>query len=515
MADPSATPSTPDSQPVSAAAGRADLGAAAALDRILAGTAKRPRGWLVLRLLILADVLGLVLAFVAAELVFGIGTTPGVVETWTEILLFVCTLPLWIVVAKLYKLYDNDEERADHSTVDDLVGVFGLLTTGAWLFFAGASLTALADPNLPKLVTFWSLGIVLVTFARACARSIARRSDTYVQNAVVVGAGDVGQLVARKLLQHPEYRIRVLGFVDADPKEIRADVADVPVLGAPSQLPLLVSALGIERVVVAFSRGSKDETVDLIRSLRALRVQVDVVPRLYETVGPHVRLHALEGMPLMGLPTPKLFPLSRVIKRAIDIAGATAGLVLTSPLFAYIAVRIKLDSPGPVFFRQTRLGLNMREFTTLKFRTMRVDTDDAAHREYIRQTMSADAVVGANGLYKLDQDDRVTPFGRWLRRTSLDELPQLINVLRGDMSLVGPRPCIPYEVESFEPHHYERFLVPQGLTGLWQVTARARSTFGEALDLDVAYARGWSLGLDLVLLCKTPFQLLRDSSGTA
>ena len=157
----------------------------------------------------------------------------------------------------------------------------------------------------------------------------------------------------------------------------------------------------------------------------------------------------------------------------------------------------------------------MEEFTTLKFRTMRVDTDDSAHREYIRQTMSADAAVGSNGLYKLDQDDRVTPFGRWLRKTSLDELPQLINVFRGDMSLVGPRPCIPYEVESFEPHHFERFLVPQGLTGLWQVTARARSTFGEALELDVAYARGWSLGLDLVLLCKTPFQLLRDSSGTA
>jgi lipopolysaccharide/colanic/teichoic acid biosynthesis glycosyltransferase len=124
--------------------------------------------------------------------------------------------------------------------------------------------------------------------------------------------------------------------------------------------------------------------------------------------------------------------------------------------------------------------------------------------------MSASASVGANGLYKLDRADAVTPFGRWLRKTSLDELPQLVNVLKGDMSLVGPRPCLEYETEHFAPHHFERFLVPAGITGLWQVTARAHSTFGEALDMDVAYARGWSLGLDIRLLLRTPFEVLRS-----
>ena len=164
--------------------------------------------------------------------------------------LFVATLPLWVVVAKLYKLYDNDEERADHSTVDDLVGVFGLLTTGAWLSSAGASLSGLADPNLPKLAVFWVLGIGLVD---ACARlgpTIARRSAIYVQNVVIVGAGDVGQLVARKLVQHPEYRIRLLGFVDADPRPLRPDLVGIPVLGPPSSLPELARPLGIERVLV-------------------------------------------------------------------------------------------------------------------------------------------------------------------------------------------------------------------------------------------------------------------------
>jgi lipopolysaccharide/colanic/teichoic acid biosynthesis glycosyltransferase len=145
---------------------------------------------------------------------------------------------------------------------------------------------------------------------------------------------------------------------------------------------------------------------------------------------------------------------------------------------------------------------------------MKVDTDQSEHLAYIKQTMSASAVPRDNGLYKLDRSRAITRVGRWLRRTSLDELPQLINVLRGDMSLVGPRPCLAAETELFEPHHFERFLVPAGLTGLWQVTARAKATFGEALEMDVSYARGWSLLLDLRLLLRTPVQLLRPG-GTA
>src|SRR5204863_8238601 len=132
--------------------------------------------------------------------------------------------------------------------------------------------------------------------------------------------------------------------------------------------------------------------------------------------------------------------------------------------------------------------------TALKFRTMYVGTDDTEHREFIRSTMSPQASVGSNGLYKLERSDAVTPFGRWLRRTSLDELPQLINVFRGDMSLVGPRPCIPYETEHFEPYHFERFTVPAGITGLWQVKARAHSTFVEALEMELTYARRGSVG---------------------
>jgi lipopolysaccharide/colanic/teichoic acid biosynthesis glycosyltransferase len=252
----------------------------------------------------------------------------------------------------------------------------------------------------------------------------------------------------------------------------------------------------------------------LLRTLRPLRVQIDLVPWLFELVGPRVSVHAVEGLPLIGLPPQRASIGSRLVKRGIDVVAAAIGLIVLAPLMAYIALRIRRESAGPALFRQVRLGTDMKEFTVLKFRTMKVDTDAGAHREYIRRTMSTDAASEANGLFKLDRSDALTSVGRWLRSTSLDELPQLLNVLKGEMSLVGPRPCIPYEAENFEPHHLERFAMPQGLTGLWQVTARANSTFREALDLDVAYVRDWSLGLDLRLLLRTPMALLRQRRAT-
>jgi lipopolysaccharide/colanic/teichoic acid biosynthesis glycosyltransferase len=197
------------------------------------------------------------------------------------------------------------------------------------------------------------------------------------------------------------------------------------------------------------------------------------------------------------------------LKRAFDVAASAALVLVTWPLFLAIAIWIRLDSPGPIFFRQTRLGLDQHPFVAFKFRTMRVETSDQAHREYIQHAMDSNVAPETGGLYKLDRGDSITRAGQWLRKTSLDELPQLFNVIRGDMSLVGPRPCIPYETQHFEPHHFDRFLVPAGITGLWQVKARAHSTFVEALEMDVAYARSRSFGLDFLLLLQTPLQLLR------
>ena len=473
------------------------------------------RGWVMRRMLLAADVLGLVLAFFASALLYGNRGPGDQVAAYGELALFFASLPVWIVLANLHGLYERDEERADHSTVDDIVGVLHVVTIGAWFFLIASLATGLVVPNLIKLGSFWALAILFVAAGRAGARALCRRSLSYLQNTIIVGAGDVGQLVARKLLKHPEYGLNLVGFVDDHPKERRGDLEHLTVLGSPTRLRELIRLLDVERVIVAFSNESEERLLELVRPLSEEDVQIDVVPRLFGIVGPKVGIHTVEGLPLVGLTPASLTRSSTLTKRAFDILVASIVLLMTAPLFAFIAWRVKRDSPGPVFFRQTRLGLNMSKFQALKFRTMKVGTDESAHRDYIEQSSQSGVQMNGNGLFKLDRADAVTRSGGWLRRSSLDELPQLINVLRGEMSLVGPRPCIEYETETFERHHFERFLVPAGITGLWQVTARANSSFAEALDMDVAYVRGWSLGLDLRLLCRTPFQLLRQRGATA
>ena len=481
--------------------------------RAVPGTETAPwrmrRGWLVRRMLLAADIVALTAAFSIVEAFFGKRQLVGDVGIGVETLVFLGLLPIWVFAAKLYGLYDRDEDSATHSTADEVVSVFHLVTAGVWVFYATSWLVGLWNPDQAKLATFWFLSLVSVVVARSGARTLARRQSAYVQNALIVGAGEVGQLIGRKLLQHPEYRINLLGFIDAEPKEKRLDLGDLPVLGSPEDIAEIVRSEHVDRVIVAFSRDGHEEMLDLVRAIRKHEVHVDLVPRLFEAVGANVGIHTLEGLPLVGLPSSRISRSSRALKRSLDILGSAALLALLAPMMLVIAFLIRRDSPGPVFFRQTRLGIDLHEFTLLKFRTMHEGTDEAPHREYIKQIMTSDALPGSNNLYKLDRSDSVTRVGRWLRKTSLDELPQLINVLRGDMSLVGPRPLIPYELELFSPHHFERFLVPAGLTGLWQVEARAHSTFGEALDLDVAYARGWSLGLDLRLVLRTPLVMFR------
>jgi lipopolysaccharide/colanic/teichoic acid biosynthesis glycosyltransferase len=241
-------------------------------------------------------------------------------------------------------------------------------------------------------------------------------------------------------------------------------------------------------------------------------VQVDVVARMFELVGPRAFVHAIEGLSVVGIPPLRLQRSSRLLKRAVDIMGAATGLLLTAPLFLVFAVLIKRDSEGPVFFRQERLGIGMRPFMALKFRTMAVDTDVEAHRVYIKETMSADAAP-ANGKYKLDRADSVTHVGWWLRRTSLDELPQLINVLRGEMSLVGPRPLRAFEVEALADWERTRQLERPGITGLWQVSGRSATSWDERMQLDYSYVRHWTLAEDVEILARTlPSVISRDGA---
>ncbi|MDQ3671859.1 MAG: sugar transferase [Actinomycetota bacterium] len=422
-------------------------------------------------------------------------------------------LVLWYGLTAVYGLYRREERRADLTVADDVVPIVVTVSLTQWAVLVAASLTGAKIPA-GLLVGLWVATIGSLLVGRTVARTHTRRRPQYIQNTLIVGAGDVGQLLGRKLAHHPELGIRLVGFVDDEPKSMRRDLAEVPVLGTPSEIRTLVKEHDVQRIVIAFSKEGHDRQLELVHALRNLDVQIDLVPRLFEAIGPAVGVHYIEGLPLVALQPVRTTKLARATKRAIDIVGASIALLLFSPLFLYIAWKVGRGSPGEVFFRQERLGQNMEPFELLKFRTMRADTDDAPHRAYVKSIMSTFEAPTENNLYKLDRSDAVTDVGVWLRRTSLDELPQLINVLRGDMSLVGPRPCLPYEGELCEAQHLDRFLVPAGMTGLWQVTARARSTFREMLDLDAAYARDWSLGLDLKLLVRTPFVVFR-TRGTA
>jgi exopolysaccharide biosynthesis polyprenyl glycosylphosphotransferase len=378
------------------------------------------------------------------------------------------------------------------------------------LVLAGASRRLYPAPS--NLGVFAASAFAVATVGRAAARAFARRRDGGVESVVIVGAGEVGQLVARKLLRHPEYGMRPVGFVDRPLDHLRPDVDKVPVVGVIGDLVSIVRRLAVDRVIVAFSRENDQETLEQVRPLACLDVNVDVVPRMFELIGPSAGLSDIEGIPLVSIARGRRPATALRVKRGIDVVGASIGLILTAPLFVWAAWRIRRESPGPAFYRQTRLGENMREFTMLKFRTMKADADQSSHRAYVERAMNGEETVGTGELYKLDRADDVTPTGRWLRRTSLDELPQLINVLQGTMSLVGPRPCLAYETEHFAPRHYERFLAPPGITGLWQVTARAHASFPEALEMDVVYVRDWSLGLDLSLLVRTPAEVLRKAT---
>lgn len=463
------------------------------------------RRLLVAHTLASADIVGLLFAYATAA------TFDARLATRWSVPLLAVAISVWIFATHVCGLHDRDDRRPGHSTLDELVPLAQLLTAGTWCAVVLAWLAGRPDV-IKGAVIFWVSSVALVPLARSLARTALYRGHDFSQRTVIVGAGDIGQLVARKLTQHPELGLRVVGFVDAEPRPIRKELIDVPVLGVPDDLGRILADCHADRLVVAFSREHPEQLAEMAHAAHCLGVHIDVVPRLFDAVGPAGDVNHIEGFPLVSIYRNAQSRPARWMKRAIDLAVAAVVLLLTLPLFAWIAWRIKRDSPGPVFFRQVRLGAGQRNFTLLKFRTMGVNTDDTLHREYVRQIMNPGASPTSNGLYKLDRRAEVTPFGAWLRRSSLDELPQLINVLRGDMSLVGPRPCLAYETELFEPHHFDRFLVPAGMTGLWQVTARARATLAEALDLDAAYARSWSLRLDLSLLIRTPLALLRGTS---
>ena len=461
----------------------------------------RRRGWLVRRALLAADLIGLVTAFLLTEAFMSEFLGKGASRVLTEYLLFALTLPAWVIAAKLYGLYDRDEELTDHSTADEFVNVLHMVLVGIWLFVLLNWWTHLAKPTATKFALFGLLAVVLVSGFRAIGRALCRRSIAYVQNTVIVGAGDIGQLMARKYLQHPEYGVNLVGFVDDNPRDRVPGLEHVAMLGEPEQLGELVKLLDIDRVVIAFSNESHEKVLELIRSLKDLIVQIDIVPRLFEVLGTGVSMHTVEGVPLIGLRPFRLAKSSKLLKRSMDLVVSGLALVLFAPLVAAIALLIKLDSPGPVIFRQVRMGTRGQPFPMWKFRTMATDAEEQK-AELVHLSKHAEP-GGDPRMFKIRNDPRVTRVGRVLRRYSLDELPQLVNVMRGQMSMVGPRPLILEEARYVEAWAKTRLDLKPGITGIWQVSGRSGIPFSEMVRLDYLYVTNWTLFRDFALLART------------
>jgi exopolysaccharide biosynthesis polyprenyl glycosylphosphotransferase len=465
------------------------------------------RGSLVRWSLLVADVAGLILAFAIATAVTQ--GTSGVdrVSPGYEYVAFLLAIPIWIILMRLEGLYDRDEERTDHSTVDDIVGVFRSVTVGVWIFALFGVATYLVQPDLARLGVFWVLAVVLIPTLRAVARTLCRHLPAYTQNAVIVGAGNVGQQLALKLLNHREYGIHLVGFVDDRPTALDDELASrLPLLlGGPERLREYITDHGVDRVIVAFSNDSHEAVLANIRAIRDLDVQIDIVPRYFEVFGGGAEFHTLEGIPLVGLRPTRLSRSSRALKRAFDLVAASLGLVFLAPLFAAVALCIKLGSRGPVFFRQVRRGANGTTFRIYKFRTMVAEAEEKK-ADVVHLNMHRDRDPR---MTKIPDDPRVTRVGRFLRRTSIDELPQLINVIKGEMSLVGPRPLILEEDAHVQEWARKRLDLKPGITGLWQVLGRSDIPFDEMTKLDYVYVTNWSLREDIRLILLTVPSLLR------
>ena len=324
-----------------------------------------------------------------------------------------------------------------------------------------------------------------------------RRSGGNLQRVLVIGAGDLGKQVVERLDVHKEFGFSIVGFLDDDPGRQRRNIQGVPVLGTTEELESVVAGHGVDQVMIALPLAAHYRTVQLIRRAGQLLVDIKVVPDVLQYYVMRAGIEDLDGLPLINLTQIPLEGWNQIVKRVFDIAGSTVLLLATSWLFPLIAWLIKREDGGPVFFSQVRTGLDGRSFKLFKFRSMRADAEGDGEAHWTRT-----------------RDSRVTRIGEVLRRTNLDELPQLYNVLRGDMSLVGPRPEQPEFVERFRsryPAYNVRHRVRAGLTGWAQVNGlRGDTSIRQRIVHDLYYIENWSLSLDMRILWRTLRIALHD-----
>lgn len=350
-------------------------------------------------------------------------------------------------------------------------------------------------------IFFWFTCILFLATGRILLQSwysVMGKIDVVERNTLLVGAGQVGKALALKLVQHPEFGLRPIGFIDDHPLIERfsePEIEDLRVLGGLKEISSVIEERNVEKVIVGFSRDSHESMLELVTLCNNAGVECSVLPRLFEVITDDVLVSDVGGISMVPVSKKSFSVSSNAIKTVEDYAVALLGLAVFWPVLVAVAIAIKLDSPGPVFYRQTRIGRHGRPFQFIKFRSMVVGAD------MVRDDLESER--GDDLLFKISDDPRITRVGRWIRKFSIDELPQLFNVLKGQMSIVGPRPGLPEEVEKYKGWQRLRLNAKPGITGMWQVNGRSDLPFDEMVKYDLYYIECWSIWLDIKTILRT------------
>jgi exopolysaccharide biosynthesis polyprenyl glycosylphosphotransferase len=433
-------------------------------------------------------------------MLIGVGAST-LVEGSTDPLWGIVMLPAWVFLAKFEGLYDTDQPRIWHLTTDEAPAIFHWVTlsVAGSLFF----IRALPDETImvQSALAFYVAALAAAFILRSTARALWRRRVP-PERALVLGRGKLADAVARKLALEPGHHLSVLEYAGlhhdgpngngngTEPSDLKLEEL------SKEDLEFLFDETGVERVVLAVAELDETTLARVVSSCRATGVKLSVMPPMRAMLGTAVQLNHIAEMPVIEYGTWEASPSTMAMKRTVDVVLSAVGIVVLAPLMIVIAVSVRLSSRGPALFRQVRAGRAGKPFKILKFRTMCHDAE-----ERIGEVISPDEL--AEPMFKLREDPRVTKVGRYLRRTSLDELPQLWNIVRGDMSIVGPRPAVLEEVRQYEPWQRRRLSMKPGLTCLWQVNGRNELTFEEWMRLDLEYIDNWSLWLDVKIALKT------------
>ncbi len=448
----------------------------------------RRRGVVLARMLFIADTIA---ALGAAALALAVLEPPS----FAGLGYAVCAALVWPFAAFSIGLYRSDQLSAWASAVAQVPRGFVAILLITWPLFGIA--TVLGLQNVVPLTFVTVIGTAgLAAIARTTVRSGLHRSPELRQRTLILGSGVVAGQLVEKLRNNAQFGLLPVGIVDDEVHTV--GTPDLPWLGRFEDLDAIIATQQIDRVIIAFTRASHEQLLESIRACRDAGVSVDVVPRLFEFLDGVRALDQVGGLPLLSIGSPVLTSTSMAAKRALDLTGSGLLILAFSPLMLAIAIAIKLESRGPVFFRQPRAGRFNTSFRMIKFRSMHMGADELK-AEVAELNEAADGVM-----FKIRKDPRVTQVGRFIRRFSLDELPQLFNVLRGEMSLVGPRPLIFPETAALdEDWHLRRLELRPGLTGPWQVYGRSQSPFQEMVRFDYQYVAGWSLARDVEILIAT------------